>query len=110
MTEPVTKASLSLSRRRLVELMQEINFGQIEGLVIHDGEPVFEPSPHVTHEIRFEGENGPRYERRIRDFALKSRVIRLFKELEQLGDGKVDSLEIKQGLPFRMKVRTLAGA
>ena len=40
-----TKQSLSPARRRLVELMQEVNFGRIEGLHVRDGEPILEQAP-----------------------------------------------------------------
>ena len=37
----VTKAALTPARRRLVETMQEINYGRIERLEVRDWEPVF---------------------------------------------------------------------
>lgn len=45
MSEVTTKASLTPARRRLLELMQEINFGRIEGLAVRGGEPVLDPPP-----------------------------------------------------------------
>ncbi len=36
MSEVTTKASLTPARRRLLELMQEINFGRIEGLAVRE--------------------------------------------------------------------------
>jgi len=47
MPNVVIKAALSPARRRLVELMQEINYGRIERLEVRDGEPVFDP-PRTT--------------------------------------------------------------
>ena len=41
---PTTKRSLSPARRRLVELMQEVNFGRIKSLRILDGDPTFDPA------------------------------------------------------------------
>ena len=34
MNNPPTKAALSPNRRRLVETMQQLNFGRIEGLAV----------------------------------------------------------------------------
>lgn len=98
-----TKGDLSPSRMRLVELMQEINFGRIEGLRIVDGEPAAPPT-RVVREVKFGGENGPRPERDASDFALKAQVVELFRSLDAIGDGTVDLLEVKHGLPFRMLV------
>ena len=58
----LTKAALSEPRRRLVELMQSINFGRIEDLIVVGGDPVLDPLPRMVQEIKFGGENGPRPE------------------------------------------------
>lgn len=99
-----TKALLSPERRRLLELMQEINFGWIERLTIHGGEPVFKPAPRVIRDYKFGGENGPRRELEANDFVLKKEVTKFFEQLDRLGDGRLERLEIKHGLPFRMSL------
>lgn len=98
-----TKGDLSPGRTRLVELMQEINFGRIEGLRIVDGEPEATPT-RIVREVKFGGENGTRPERDVPDFALKAQVVELLRSLDAIGDGTVDLIEIKHGLPFRMLV------
>lgn len=102
------KGALSEPRKRLVELMQHINFGRVERLVVADGQPVLEPSPRIIREIKFGGENGPRPEVVSDDFALKAQVIELFRTFDELRDGEIDVLEIKHGLPFRMLIREAA--
>ena len=104
MSGVATKASLSPARRRLLELMQELNFGRVEGLVVRNGEPVFDPPPRVFREVKFRGENGPRPELRARDFLLKSEIVELLKELTRLKDGTVESIRIKRGVPFGLVV------
>ena len=96
--------NLSDGRRRLLRLMQDINFGAIEELEIRGGEPMFNPPPRVVREIKFGGENGPRPEAGSPDFALKSSVAELMHSLTQIGDGTIERLEVKHGVPFRMKV------
>jgi len=59
----------------------------------------------VVREIKFGGENGPRREMTVEDFALKSQAVELFAQLDRLGNGTVLSLEIKHGLPFRMSLK-----
>ena len=97
-----TKSSLSEPQHRLVELMQRINFGRIEGLVVRAGAPVLDPRPRIIREIKFGGENGPRAESAKADFALKAQVRDLLAQLEALGDGVIPCIEIQRGLPFRM--------
>jgi hypothetical protein len=101
---PTTKAALSMPRRHLVEAMQRLNFGRIEGLVIRGGEPMFQPAPRFILEIKLGGKNGPRAELTTEDFALKSSVIELFEHLSRIGDGTLASIEIQYGLPFRLVV------
>ena len=108
MSETVTFASLAPDRRRLLKRMQQINFGRIEVLVIRGGQPVLAPSPRIVREIKFGGENGPRPEAAIADFALKAQVVELFRYFDELGDGVVEFIEIKHGLPFRMAVEDAA--
>ena len=108
MTSTSTKASLSAPRRHLLEKMQRLNFGRIEGLVIRKGEPVFQPAPRIIQDIKIGGENGPRPELTIEDFALKSAVIELFDHLSRIGDGTLESIEIKYGVPFKLVVEQAA--
>ena len=102
------KSSLPASRQRLVELMQHVNFGRIERLVINDSQPVLDPPPRMVREIKFGGENGPRPEATIADFALKTQVVELFRNFDELRNGVIEVLDIKHGLPFRMAVEDAA--
>lgn len=104
MTGTVTKATLSPQRRRLVEMMQGLNFGRVEGLIVRDGEPVFDPPPRVLREVKLCAENGPRPEVGKEEFALKAQVRGLFAQIEVMGDGVIPCLEVKHGLPFKMTI------
>ena len=99
-----TKSSLSLSQQRLIQLLQSINFGTIENLIVRDGEPVFDPSPRVIRDIKLGGENGPRPELASADFVLREPVIELFRHLREIGNGTVASLQVRHGLPFKLEV------
>ena len=105
-----TKQSLTPAKKRLLALMQELNFGRIEQLTFINGDPVFDPPPRVVRQIKFGGENGPRREKAMSDFNLKSEMIELFDELIRLGSGTVECLEIKHGLPFRMNLEVTVQA
>lgn len=100
------KSHLTPSQRRLVELMQDINFGRISDLPIKDGEPMLIADTVVEREIKFSGQNGPRPELEQDDFDLKQEVMVMLDHFAQISDGCVASLEIKHGLPFLMRTRT----
>lgn len=99
-----TKQSLSPARRRLVELMQEVNFGRIEGLYVRDGEPVLEHTPNVLRDIVFGKMNAPNPARGRDDFALKEQLIELFELFDRERSVTVESLVVQNGLPIRMTV------
>jgi hypothetical protein len=104
----LTKVTLSESRKQLVELMQTINFGRIEGLAVLSGDPVLDPPPRVIREVKFGGENGPRQELRASNFLLKNQVVELFEHFDRFDGGTIEVLEIKHGLPFRMLIAEAA--
>lgn len=103
-----TKAALSVPRSQLLELLQRINFGSIERMPVQSGQPVLDPPPAIVYEVKFGAENGSRIELEKDDFALKSQMIEFFRYLDELGDGVIELLEIKHGLPFRMFIREAA--
>jgi hypothetical protein len=84
--------------------MQSLRFGTIEGLVVCGGEPVIDPPPRIVRDVKFGGENGPRPEAKLNDFALKEQVRDLLDQMDALGNGIIGCLEVKHGLPFRMEV------
>jgi hypothetical protein len=97
----LSKQDLSSCRAGLIELMQSINFGRIEKLPINNGQPILIPRPPVVREHLFGGKNGPRPESAAADFLLKQKVLDLFAMFDRLGNGVIDVLEVKHGLPFR---------
>ena len=99
-----TKSSLTPARRRLVERLQQLNFGRVEGLLVRGGEPVFGPATRVVREIKFGGDNGPHAMTPAEDFVLKQQVRDFFAQLDAIGNGTILSLEVKHGLPFRMTI------
>ncbi len=98
------KSQLTRARERLVELAQELDFGQIEGLVVRNGDPVFTPPPCVMREVRMHSDE-PRTRQCASDFNLKPEVIHLLAEMTTLGTGIIDRIDVKHGLPFRIHIR-----
>lgn len=106
--KPPRKSTLLPAQAELVELMQRLDFGNIEGLVIRDGLPVLEPRPRLVRDVKFGAGNGRRSETGLTDFALKSSVRELMDTFASLGNANVRRLEVKHGLPFRMQVEEAA--
>lgn len=106
--KPPRKSTLTPAQADLVELMQKLDFGNIEGLIIKGGQPVLKPRPRVVRDVKFGAGNGHRSETGLTDFALKSSVQELMDTFASLGDATVRRLEIKHGLPFRMQVEEVA--
>jgi len=100
--------TLSPGRRRLVRLMQRMNFGSIEDLTVRDGEPFFDPAPRILRSWKPGAGASPRPELELTMFTLKAPVAALFAELEAVGVGMVRSLEVRHGLPARMLVEEQA--
>jgi hypothetical protein len=100
-----TKSSLSSPQKRLLETMQKMNYGRIEDLSIRGGEPIFDPPPRIVRDVKLgAADNGARPELESGDFALKREHVELFESLCRLGDGMIDSIEVKAGLPFRLAI------
>ncbi len=99
-TSHVQKLDLSRDCMQLLELMQRINFGRIEGLRVVNGEPVLSSIKSARSVHKLKGENGPRPELGIADFSLKQEVCELFRLIERVGNGELDLIEVKHGLPF----------
>ena len=102
------KSTLLPAQTELVEMMQKLNFGTIEGLVIRDGLPVLKPKPKVIRDVKFGAGNGRRPEAGLTDFALKSNIQELMATFAALGNATVRRLEVRHGLPFLMQVEEAA--
>jgi hypothetical protein len=95
-----TKRALSPERRRLVELMQEIDHGRIKCLEIHAGEPVFSPKVLVEQHIRFGKPNAPNNAQSKTDFVLRKEAVQLFEFFDTKWTFTIRSLEVQNGLPM----------
>jgi len=104
LNELTTKSSLSPAQRQLVELMQVLNFGRIQGLRLRDGQPSFAPPPRVIQKLKMGGDNGPRPEACSEDFRLKHQTIEMLETMGRLTQSEVLAIEVKNGLPFSIEI------
>ena|ERR1039458_2262730 len=95
-------SQLSASRQALVRLCQNINFGQIQDLHVRNSDPVWDPAPTVLSEIKLDIEEAPRPESELPDFKLSSQIQRLMHRLDQLTDGRIERIEVREGIPRRL--------
>lgn len=95
---------LSAPRQVLVRLLQSINFGYVEGLEVRRGEPVFNPAPMVYVEVKLDAAAAPRPEMESADFELRSEVVRLVEQFDELGDGSIERIDIRHGVPRRVVI------
>jgi hypothetical protein len=101
----ITKSSLSSAQQHLVELLQQINYGRIERLLVRKGEPVFDPVPQVIQKVKMGGGNGPRPEIGLPDFVLRSQTVELLEQIAKIGDGEIAVIEVKAGLPWSIDLQ-----
>jgi len=99
-----TKLSLSQARQRLVELLQDIRFGRLEGLEVREGEPVLDPSPRVLRLFVLGKDNAPLPARGASDFALKDQVVEMLAVFDRARSLTVNELVVANGLPVQMTV------
>lgn len=97
-------SELSAPRQALVRLCQSIDFGQIVGLQVHDGEPVFSPAPTIVLDVKLDAAPQGRPESELEDFALRDEVCRLLAQIDAMKEGRVDRIEVRAGIPRRIAI------
>jgi len=97
-------SQLSPARQQLVRLCQALNFGAIRSLEVRGGQPVFEPAPVVVYDWKLEGDDPPRPELLTADFELRVEVGRMLAKLDQIGNGWIERIDVRAGLPRRMMI------
>jgi len=105
-------SQLSTQRQRLVSQMSQMGFGRIEGLRVHQRQPLVVPvagaaaaSPAGAGASARPGAaawSAPQF--RAADFVLKRSVVELMKVLDTVDDGVVDRIELRFGLPVYVRV------
>jgi hypothetical protein len=94
-------SQLSAPRQALVRLLQSVNFGYLEGIEVRGCEPVFNPAPKVFVEVKLDTVSEPRPEMDLMDFELGHEVIRLVEQFDELGNGNIERIDVRYGIPRR---------
>ena len=101
---PARKSDLSPERKRLVERMQDLNHGQIRGLIVRGHEPQWSPRPRIVREVVIGKRSGPRPERGQTNFTLKGHIAELCEHFDRAPDGARFTIVVQDGLPFKLSV------
>lgn len=99
---------LSPPCEKLRNLMQELNFGWIENLFIRNGEPVLNPPPVLVYDIKLGSEHGNGSGCTDKSARLKPQEQELIARFRRIDNGTVECIEVKHGLPFRLRIRDRA--
>lgn len=97
----LTKSSLAPGQCRLVEVINALGFGSIEGLLIRDGMPCYEQEPRIVQSVKLAPGPDRQPDRSGADLTLKKEFENLFDELTRLRDGLVD-IEVRHSIPTRL--------
>ena len=97
----MTRRSLTPRQATLLDLIEDLGFGRVERLLIHDGEPCCEQTKRIVQELKLGTtvEHQPGHSNA--DLALPKEFVALFDALDRLRDGIVD-IEIRHCVPFRL--------
>lgn len=103
MNQP-TRQSISTQRRELLDRCHETQFGRIENLLVQDREPRFGPQTRLVRTVTFNGTNNRSKESVCGDFPLKRPWIELFNYFDQVGNARIEKIDLKAGLPCFMSI------
>jgi hypothetical protein len=104
-------ASLSPARKRLTDVLRELQFGRITNLSIAGGEPQWTPAPTIIQTIKLPVEAGA-VDPLGGDCVLKKPLVDLFRCLDRQQNATISRLECRFGLPCLVEItaREEAGA
>jgi len=97
-------SQLSPARQQLVRYCQALNYGTIRSIEVKSGDPVLNTPPTVVYDWRLDAEERPRPDTESRDFELRPEVSRMIAKLDQIGNGWIEQIEVRAGLPRRMTI------
>src|SRR5258708_361473 len=102
----VTFSDLTLPRQALIRLFQENSYCRIKNLRVRNGDPVLVPAPDIIRHVKLDADDGPRPEVGLNDFDLPRELRNLMRELDDLRNGVIDSIDVRAGLPRQLTLRS----
>jgi hypothetical protein len=105
---PIRKRDLLAARRRVVEICQEIGFGRIDGMIIRDRQPEWQPAPRIIRGILLCRDDARRQVYPRHDCALKWHFLALFRQIDGIEGTATVSITVQDGLPIRLTIEQFA--
>jgi hypothetical protein len=96
-------ASLSPGRKRLTDVLRQLQFGRIANLSIAGGEPQWNPAPTIVQTIKLPVEAGA-VDPLEGDSLLKKALVDLFRCFDRRQNAVVSRLECRFGLPCLVEI------
>jgi len=103
-------AEVSAARQAFIRRCQRLLFGTIRGLEVHDCEPAFGPKTETLRDLKLDGDEAPRPEQDLSDFVLGAEIRRFFSMLDAFGDGTIEHVEVRAGIPRRIVFKVTKSA
>ena len=99
--------SLSPARKRLVEVLRELQFGKIANFSIAAGEPQWTPAPTITQTIKLPVDAGA-VDPPEGDGVLKKPLVDLFRCFDRQQNAMISRLECRFGIPCLVEITARA--
>ncbi|MEM7557931.1 MAG: hypothetical protein AAF394_02285 [Planctomycetota bacterium] len=100
-----TTEDLTALEQKLVMACQQTRYGSICDLVIEQGQPAFDPAPRIRRSVRL-NQKSILPEDRPTSFVLKEKHRLLFQLIREIESGKIERIDIRDGLPETVFVET----
>ena len=96
---------ITSAQRDFARLVRETRFGSIEHIRLNGGQPVIDANLEVRVVFRLSGVEPPLEVMTDNDYLGRPQVRAMFERFEQVREGIVECLDVRDGLPFKMTVR-----
>lgn len=103
-----SERKLTDAESALIRIIQKIRFGRIENFRLVDGEPILGAETELCTEYKLSGVEQPREVVTDEEFLSMPHVRTMFKRFEEVRHGTVDYLDVRDGLPSKLMVRSKA--
>lgn len=100
---PVTNAE-----RELIRLIRQTQFGCISNIKLSAGQPIFDGNTSVSIEFKLSGLEPTKEVLSEQDYLNKPQVRTLFERFRTLGNGIIECLDVRDGLPFKVTIKRKA--
>lgn len=100
---PVTNAE-----RELIRLIRQTQFGCVSNIKLSAGQPIFDGNTSVSIEFKLSGLEPTKEVLSEQDYLNKPQVRTLFERFRTLGNGTIECIDVRDGLPFKMTIKRRA--